>query len=602
MTDKPFSVAFDPAAPVGERFDAGSEMQATYAPTASELIPRGDLMPIIDMIRGDMAETALVKASGSIAGYPGEHGPKKIDGRGMTSVYLDNLQIYLSGNTYEKPAPLGFEGLRQMVDQTPILSAIVMTRIRQVSRFCQPSEDGGPGYEIRHVDRKHELTPEEEVSTRLLSRFVANCGWEFNPRRRKAMKRESFTRFMSKHLRDSLTMDAAPVETEMKRDRSLGIDGFYAVDGSTIRLCTDEGYDGDDSIYALQMIQGRICTAYTQDQLIYEVRNPRSDVRLAGYGLGEPELLIRVVTGILNAMSYNIAGFDNNAIPKGLLHLSGDYDQADLAAFKRYWNAQVKGINNAWSLPVMISKDQESKANFESFGVEHNEMHFAKWMTFLCSICCAIYGMSPDEINFESFAAQKSSLSGSDTEEKLTNAKDSGLHPDMAHLEAEMSDFIISEFDDKFCFRWVGTTPEDADRVWEGKKLTYTVDELRAEQGLQPHPDAKVGALPLNPTLIGPAMQLNQPPKPGGDFGGQAQEPGQDFGNADDGDDPAGDDQAGGEANGTGDPSQAGPDGVPTGPAPAGPPAAAGAPGGDYGGPGKGDFGKAMGLTIYAVG
>ncbi|MBV9201317.1 MAG: hypothetical protein JOY83_16635 [Alphaproteobacteria bacterium] len=113
------------------------------------------------------------------------------------------------------------------------------------------------------------------------------------------------------------------------------------------------------------------------------MRNPRADVRLAGYGLGEPELLIRVVTGFLNAMSYNIAGFDQNAIPKGILQLTGDYGAEDLAAFRRYWNAMVKGINNAWALPVLTSKDPDGKATFTPFNVEFNEMHFSKWMTLL---------------------------------------------------------------------------------------------------------------------------------------------------------------------------------------------------------------------------
>ena len=41
---------------------------------------------------------------------------------------------------------------------------------------------------------------------------------------------------MSKLVRDSLTLDAAAIETELKAQRDLGIDGLYAVDGATIRL------------------------------------------------------------------------------------------------------------------------------------------------------------------------------------------------------------------------------------------------------------------------------------------------------------------------------------------------------------------------------
>jgi xanthosine utilization system XapX-like protein len=44
-------------------------------------------------------------------------------------------------------------------------------------------------------------------------------------------------------------------------------------------------------------------------------------------------ILVQLVTGFLNAMTYNLSYFDKNAIPKGMLHLTGDYSNDDLAAF-----------------------------------------------------------------------------------------------------------------------------------------------------------------------------------------------------------------------------------------------------------------------------
>lgn len=537
-SDDPRDVAFNSAAPDGERFDATAELSKAHRPTASSLIPAGDMQTIIDVINDGLDGEALLKArAGNIISFPEVRGTKPPK-RGMQSVYIDDLQIFHSGEYFEKPSPVGFDALRTMCEQTPILAGVIMTRVRQVNRFCNISEDGGPGFEIRHTDRKHILTPDEVESTGLLAQFIANCGWEFNARARKKLKRATFSQYMAKSMRDTLAMDACPIETEMKQDRSLGLDGFYAVDGSTVRLCAEAGYQGDDEIFAVQAVDGRIVTAYNYDQLIYEVRNPRTDVRLSGYGLAEPEMLIRVVTGFLNALTYNIKGFDSNSIPKGLLHLSGDYGQEDLIQFKRYWNNMVKGINNAWALPVMISKDQESKATFENFGVEFNEMYFAKWMSFLCSIITSIYGMDPAEINFESFAAQKSSLSGSDTGEKLANAKDKGLRPFMSFYEGMLTDFVVKEFADKYCFRWVGLEEEDQEQLFQAQQLILTVNEMRAERGYEPYPTdgegPDMGAAPLNPALI-PIWQMAvqpQPTEPGQEFGGEAPEETGDFGDA----------------------------------------------------------------------
>ena len=547
--DDPNQTAFELMAPPDERYDANAELAKAHSPLASELIPAENLRPVIDYITDQYEANALNK--GGIIQFPGRSRPNRP--RGPQSVVLDELQIFAHGDYWDKPSPLGFDGLRQMVEQTPILNSIILTRIRQISRFTAPQEDDGPGFVIRHVDKTHKMTSEEEESTKLLSRFITNCGWEFNPRRRKRLKRDSFTQFVAKMVRDSLTMDSAPIETEMKHNRKLGIDGFYAVDGSTIRLCSEDGYQGDDEIFALQVIQGRIVSAYGHEDLIYEPRNPRTDVRLAGYGLGETELLIRVVTGFLNAMTYNIKGFDENSIPKGLLTLFGDYDTNDLTAFKRYWSAMVKGVNNQWTLPVLAAKDKDSGAQFTPFNVEFNEMYFSKWMTFLTSIATAIYGMDPAEINFESFSASKSSLSGNDTAEKLAASQDKGLRPMMSYMESLISDFIISDFSDKFVFRWAGLDEEDQEKRHELKKLSCTVDEIRAEEGRKAI-GGVLGGAPLNPSLIG-IYQAEQQPQgeqeqedygqvPEGEEQEENPEEGGDFGDGDADGDATGEDQS----------------------------------------------------------
>ena len=333
--------------------------------------------------------------------------------------------------------------------------------------------------------------------------FFTHCGWERNPRQRARLKRDDFTGLMAKLTRDTLTMDSMPIETEFKKNKALGMDGIYAVDGATIRLCTESGYKGDDEIRALQVVQGQLRAAYTFDDLIYVPRNPRTDVAVGGYGHSETELLIKVVTNLLNAMTYNAKYFDSNSIPKGLLHLSGNYDVNDLAAFKRQWNGMVRGINNAWTMPVMVSKDQESKAAFENFNVDVDEMMFSKWMVFLTSIVCAIYSIAPDEINFESFSSKNGGIgNGNDTEEKLASSKDKGLRPLLSYFENVFSDFIVADFSDKYVFRFTGMDEEDEKQKFEEDKLVLKVNEMRAARGYDKVSEPW-GEAPLNPSLIG---------------------------------------------------------------------------------------------------
>jgi len=535
MSDDPKNTAFNSAAPKSEQYDAQVELTKSHT-SLGDILPSEDVQAVIDQMVFDYeVQDDMRKSGAKIIPFPTR---EKKPEHGMQSVYLDNMHISSVSGYMEKPSSLGFQSLRSIVEQTPVLNAVIMTRIRQVSRFTRQVEsDGATGFEIQHIERNHDLSTDEQESIKQLSSFFSNSGWETNPRRRQRLKRRSFAQFVNCFVRDSLIMDSAPIETEMKRDKSLGIDGFYNVDGSTIRLCSENGYDGDDEIFAVQVVNGVIRTAYTYEDLIYVPRNPRADVLVSGYGMSEVELMIRVVTGFLNAMTYNIKGFDENAIPKGILHLSGDYDNNELTAFKRYWNAMVRGVNNSWSLPVMVSKDQESKASFESFGVDYNEMYFSKWMTFLTSIICAIYGMSPDEVNFESFSASKSSLSGSDTSEKLADSKDKGLRPLLTYMEDVFTGYILNEFTDKYVFRWTGLE-RDEDRRFEITKSVATVNESRSTVGMEPI-KSTWGDAPINPSLIGVWQQEQQANQPE-DYGapedenqGQDQEPGKDVESSD---------------------------------------------------------------------
>lgn len=526
MKEYALVTAHNDAAPADERAQANTELQKAHMPRGlHDLLPGSDVREAIDWIKDQYEEQVLAKSFAKPNVIPFPSKAVQNHQAGMQSVWIDDMQVSTMGDYYEKPSAFGFDAARAMVDQTPILSAIIMTRQRQVQRFCRPpSTMHGPGFQIQTKDANQEVGDDQKQSIKILQDFFLNCGMESKPRIRQRLKRDDFASFMAKLTRDTLTMDSMPIETEFKRNRALGLDGMYAVDGATIRLCTEDGYEGDDEIFALQVVQGRIRSAYTYNDLIYVPRNPCTSIVVGGYGVSETELLVRVVTGFLNAFSYNTKFFDSNAIPKGMLHLSGNYDEKDMNAFKRYWNAMVKGINNSWALPVMVSKDQESAAKFEKFGVDVDEIMFAKWMTFLTSIICALYGIAPDEINFESFTSGASSLSGSDTEEKITNSKDKGLRPLLTHYENLFSDYVVQEFSPDYVFRFTGLDPEDDKARQEMRKIVLTVDEIRAQEGYDKWPvkGSKIGDAPVNPSLMGVwTMEQGLAQQPGEEGGEQ---------------------------------------------------------------------------------
>jgi len=542
MSDTAREIALDPAAPADERYDANAEMQQAAMPSS---VP--DMTELVKYVANEYREQQFEKSleRAKVIPFPSRNVEQK--NRGMQSVYLDDQRIHVMGDWYERPSAFSFDVMRTMVAQTPVLASVIRTRVRQVQRFCRVSEDGkGPGFQVRLKDPSAKAGKADKESTDLLNSFFTNCGWERNPRMRARLKRDNFSGFMAKLVQDSLVLDSAPIETEYKRNRALGIDGLYAVDGATIRLCTDEGYRGDDEIFSLQVVEGRVRAVYTYNDLIYVPRNPTTEVLAGGYGQSETELLIRVVTGFLNAFTYNTKYFDSNAIPKGLLHLTGDYSQEDIAAFRRMWNNMVKGINNAWTLPVMVSKNQESKAAFENFNVDVSDVLFERWMTLLTAIICAVYGMSPEEINFDSFSTRSGGLSGNDTEERLISSKDKGLRPLLTHWEDTFSDYIVAEFGDKYVFRWTGLDEKDAQQLWTEETTLSTVNEARKARGQDEITEAW-GNAPLNPSLQQLWQAENQANSE--DYGDPDEDP--DFGGG--GDDGQDDSPDGGQDEGAAD-------------------------------------------------
>lgn len=500
--------ALSGTAPARERLDALTQAQSRFIPSN---VP--DMTEMVEFFRksldsqreSEQFRKSLVYPMAS--DYPSTAARERLPG--MQSVFIDDLNSNFYGPYMERPGMLNFDAMRTIVNRTPILSAVILTRIRQIKRFCRVSPDGrSPGFQIRYRDRNKRITDKNKKILTDLESFVTNCGWEFDPRQRQRLKRDNFGNFMSKIVRDTLTMDSAPIETEFAMNKNKGMAGFYAVDGSTIRLCTEQGYEGEDEIFALQVIQGQIRTVYTYNDLIYVPRNPTTDVDMAGYGVSEVELLVKVVTGFLNAMSYNLKYFDSNQIPKGILHLYGNYDDEDISSFKRYWNSMVKGVNNTWSLPVMTSKNKESGVGFEKLDADINDVQFAKWMTFLTAIICAIYGIAPDEVNFESFtSAGASTLSGSDTEEKIINSKDKGLIPLFAYLQDTISDYIIGGFSSELEFSWAGLDQKSPDQLWKEENALLTVNEGRAQRGWD---ELDWGDAPLNPSLQAPYSTFQQ--------------------------------------------------------------------------------------------
>lgn len=506
--DQIAELSFNFAAPASERFDATTEVidqlkNGGFDATAANNIAEG-----VDMLLND--QKSLSKAL-TVEGWrsPIGTGEKLLKKPGRGSIlYLNEWGIVSrtgeEGRWLEKPAVGGFRFLKDVVGGVDFLKAIILTSQKQMTSFCQPEREDSPlGYRFVRKDNR-KLNSRDMRAVQRLEEWLWNCGDETDPGRRKRLRRDTFPGFIRKLVFDTLSYDACPIELEYSAGGKLS--GMYNVPADTIRLCSEVGYEGDDEIQAIQVIDGNPYTAYTYDDLIYEVRNPRTDLSVGGYGFAEPEMFVRILTAWLDSFEYNRAGLSSRAVPRSILALFGEWQPRELKAFSNQMNAMMTGAGNAHRLPIIAAKPNGgSGSGVELIKIDDkfDDMFFSKWVTLLVSIGCAIYGVHPTEINMDSFDSKASSpLSGRDTAEKFSSSRSRGLIPRLGFVRDIINGWIVQKMEPAFRFEWVGLYEDDVVRKFEREKLCSTIDELRISTGKDPHPDPVIGNAPVNKDLL----------------------------------------------------------------------------------------------------
>jgi hypothetical protein len=400
------------------------------------------------------------------------------------------------------PSGLSYETLRQMAEQNDIASAIIQTRVHQVSSFTQLQRNKySVGYKIKHKDEFRRLTEGERNFIRDTENFVKRCGVGKN------LDRDSFDTYAKKLVRDRLIYDQMCTEVVGRVNGKPH--SFHAVPGSTIRLASPKKRKGtpltrketEKETKYVQIVNGVIVTQYTPQELRFSVANPRTDLKAWGYGYSELEMLIRTITSHLWAEEWNRNVFSQGSTTKGILNVKGNIPPQQMDTFKRMWLTQVSGVSNAWRTPL-INSNQDLQ--WISLQPTNNDMGYQQWLEYLIKVMCAIYLIDPAEINFDVRAgvAQKPMfMTTNEAQQKLS--QDRGLRPLLRHLQEHVNS-IIEDIDDDYEFAFVGI---DAKSEGEAIELRLkelqsykTLNEVREAEQLPPVPH---GDIVPNPSYIG---------------------------------------------------------------------------------------------------
>lgn len=454
--------------------------------------------------------------------------------RGFKSLLADPLAVQYALGYKDRKYSLTYDVLKRIPHQLGVVAAILQTRCNQVAAFSVPyRESKSVGFQIKHKNPGHSTSKSEVEFIADLEKFVYNCGAP-DPNPHNKVKRDDFETFLKKIVRDSLMYDQSVFE--IVPDRLGQPYEFLAVDASTIRIAAADEIFGPNDTYQrrspilsqdlmdqrapfkamqlmssekdgerpdfVQLINGQIENVYFRNELAFGVRNPRTDIYIQGYGYGEMEQLITILTAHLYAEEYNRRFFMQGSAPKGLLNFKGENFTPDmLEGFKRQWRANLEGVENSWKTPILQA---EQGVEWIDLHPSNREMEYGQWVEYLIKITCAVFLMDPAELNFDLHGGvQQTPLFESSQEWKLKASRDRGLKPLLRFIAKQINEHVIGPIDDHFVFDFVGLdelTEQEKHELRQEQVASYmTLNEIRRAEDL---PDVEDGDTILNPTYI----------------------------------------------------------------------------------------------------
>lgn len=400
----------------------------------------------------------------------------------------------------DRPSGLTYSTLSEMIARVPICSAIVQTRVTQVTNFATPRmNDQDAGFQVKLRDLKRSPTKQEQKRALVITDWLQHTGST------RSVKKDNFETFLQKTTRDSLHYDQ--LTFEIIRNRKGDPCDFLATDAATFRIAdTPPGADfnDDQSISYVQIYDETVIAEFMARDLCFGVRNPRTGIRLNGYGYAEMEMMIQVVTSLLWGFSYNSNFFRQGTVSKGILNFKGSIPDSKLDDFRRRWYSMVSGVANAWRTPITNAEELQ----YINMHTSNRDMEYAEWMNFLIKLACAIWQTDPSELNFIfGNTGQASQMFQSPVENRVVDSRDRGLRPLLGKLATWLNTYCIWQVPgwEDFEIQFAGINPQSSKEVVDQKKakatFLQTVDELRAEDDLPPLPDGK-GEVILDPTWL----------------------------------------------------------------------------------------------------
>lgn len=400
--------------------------------------------------------------------------------------------------------------LRRVSTKCWIIQACILNIQKKVKPFLKPATDRNMrGFLVLHNGEEITQGSGKKSAVReKIENFLVNTGLVADPNRE-----DTLTRYGTKLIRDILEIDQ--VATEIQYTRAGEPCAFWAVDSSTIERVVP-GQENPENIAYVQVIDHIPYAFYTQNELLFDFQNPRTDIQYSFYGYSYVEQAIDLVTSVINAFTYNSGFFTESKLPRGMLLIDGQSTQETINEIEEYLGEVMSGTSGQWKIPILSSGVKKGEGSggirWQSLAGTNKDMEFQGWIDFLISGVASIFSCSLEDLSIHS---QKSQPVWENSKEPELRSTKSLILGDILSFLQSYINRIIQKLDPAYTIEFVGYERDDPKQILDldkGEVETYkTLNEKREEKGLkkleQPWAD-----IPLNPH----AVQLYQGAQGGG--------------------------------------------------------------------------------------
>ncbi|HRE87598.1 MAG TPA: phage portal protein [Myxococcota bacterium] len=291
--------------------------------------------------------------------------------------------------------------------------------------------------------------------------------------------------------------------------------GWMPFDATTFRIAqpTSEDLASGNLSAARPFIQyenGVPKEVFDPEEILWVIRNPRTDQSVLGYGFPEIERAAQTMAAIIKANRFNENFFENGTHARYLLKFRMSMSDEEWESFKRQFQEEVKGLDNAHKIlallmaPGMPGQGSGEDVEKESLSESPKDMEFRWAYGFYYRELAAEMGVDLDEVGMGDPAdTGRPALQEAGRGQQILMARERRMSLALGALEDEFNAKFVQPYDPDFEIRFHGmeilTPKEQAELDKLELESTHTWNEVRQRANLPKRKAQWADECPLHP-------------------------------------------------------------------------------------------------------